>query len=232
MSMRPRLPALLGWSRRLRAWLPSSTTSSLQHAGSARSAAPPICGHASTRGLASDATTSLATSTSSTPLHIHLPTLPTFRAKGSDIKVLYEPSQFYQYLLGRIKRAKRRIFLASLYIGKEETELVRPSSCTPCRPLLARSSLIPVTADCSPPRGTQGQHGPRTPHCRRLPPLDARTPPGHLVRISARNPASLLSLARPHLAVPHPRPVRLGRAPRPQAVQRRVGAMARQNLRL
>ena len=118
----------MGWSRHHRRTQRSnSITSSLRHTGTPHTVALPVCTHthASIRGLASDATTSLSLATSSTLPHIHLPTLPTFRAKGSDIKVLYEPSEFYQFLLGRIKRAKRRIFLASLYIGKEETELVR-----------------------------------------------------------------------------------------------------------
>ena len=124
MSLRPRLPVPVGWSRLARTQLlPSSGVASSRHTGSLYTVAQPIRRCASIRGLASNASSPLPTS-SSTP-HIHLPTLPTFRAKGSDIKVLYEPSEFYQFLLGRIKRAKRRIFLASLYIGKEETELVR-----------------------------------------------------------------------------------------------------------
>lgn len=50
--------------------------------------------------------------------------LPKFKARGSDISVLNRPDQFYSFLIDSIKQAKRRIFLASLYIGKEETELV------------------------------------------------------------------------------------------------------------
>jgi len=51
--------------------------------------------------------------------------LPCFPVRGRDLKVLYEPQDFYSTLLKGIKKAKKRIFLASLYIGKEETELVR-----------------------------------------------------------------------------------------------------------
>lgn len=58
------------------------------------------------------------------PKHIDFPDLPKFKARGSDIQVLESPHQFYTTLLDNIRKAKRRIFLASLYIGKEETELV------------------------------------------------------------------------------------------------------------
>lgn len=37
---------------------------------------------------------------------------------------MYDPKEFYSYLLRGIRRAKRRICLAALYIGKEEVELV------------------------------------------------------------------------------------------------------------
>ncbi|GAA5891952.1 hypothetical protein JCM8208_002949 [Rhodotorula glutinis] len=51
--------------------------------------------------------------------------LPAFAAHGeSCVSVLHEPKDFYQALLRKIGTAKRRIFIASLYVGKEETELV------------------------------------------------------------------------------------------------------------
>ncbi|ORY90148.1 hypothetical protein BCR35DRAFT_287375 [Leucosporidium creatinivorum] len=50
--------------------------------------------------------------------------LPHFRTRAEDVRVLNEPSQFYKTLIERISQAKRRIFIASLYIGKEETELI------------------------------------------------------------------------------------------------------------
>merc|ERR1712093_807977 len=52
------------------------------------------------------------------------PRLPAFAARGKDAEVLYDPKEFYSYLLKGIKRAKKRICLAALYIGKEESELV------------------------------------------------------------------------------------------------------------
>jgi hypothetical protein len=72
--------------------------------------------------------------------------LPKFNAVGDKIELLYEPAHFYDWLLVRlsstplcgvqrmiadpndeqagIRRAKRRIFLSALYIGKEQKELV------------------------------------------------------------------------------------------------------------
>ncbi|ORZ03397.1 hypothetical protein BCR43DRAFT_483288 [Syncephalastrum racemosum] len=49
---------------------------------------------------------------------------PAFYARGSDIVPLYEPCEFYAELKSRILSAKRRIFLAALYIGHTEKELV------------------------------------------------------------------------------------------------------------
>ncbi|GAA6008028.1 hypothetical protein JCM10207_007003 [Rhodosporidiobolus poonsookiae] len=52
--------------------------------------------------------------------------LPCFPTRGGDecVSVLYTPSDFYRTLLAQIAKAKRRIFIASLYVGKEEEELV------------------------------------------------------------------------------------------------------------
>ncbi|GAA5912159.1 hypothetical protein JCM6882_003070 [Rhodosporidiobolus microsporus] len=55
----------------------------------------------------------------------NLAALPCFPTRGREhVRVLYEPSEFYATLLDRIKHARRRIFIASLYVGKEETELI------------------------------------------------------------------------------------------------------------
>lgn len=40
------------------------------------------------------------------------------------IKILYKPNDFYQTLLQNILNAKERVFLTSLYLGKQETELI------------------------------------------------------------------------------------------------------------
>ncbi|EJU00697.1 hypothetical protein DACRYDRAFT_89660 [Dacryopinax primogenitus] len=49
---------------------------------------------------------------------------PTFSLSSKDVTILSEPRQFYKALLDMVKRARRRIFLSSLYIGTEETELI------------------------------------------------------------------------------------------------------------
>lgn len=53
--------------------------------------------------------------------------LPVFRVKAENIQLLERPQEFYQALLEMIRSARKRLFLASLYLGKSETELVRPS---------------------------------------------------------------------------------------------------------
>lgn len=49
---------------------------------------------------------------------------PTFYTHGENIKPLYEPAQFYSQLKKSILSAKERIFIAALYIGQSEQELV------------------------------------------------------------------------------------------------------------
>ncbi|KAN0060660.1 CDP-diacylglycerol--glycerol-3-phosphate 3-phosphatidyltransferase [Thecaphora frezii] len=50
--------------------------------------------------------------------------LPAFAARSDQIELLSSPTHFYQTLKHRIAAAQHRIFLASLYVGKEEIELV------------------------------------------------------------------------------------------------------------
>lgn len=50
--------------------------------------------------------------------------LPLFTVPSEQLKLIEHPKDFYGELLSMISRAKRRIFLASLYIGKSENELV------------------------------------------------------------------------------------------------------------
>jgi phosphatidylserine/phosphatidylglycerophosphate/cardiolipin synthase-like enzyme len=49
---------------------------------------------------------------------------PRFELQTGDIEVLTTPEEFYSTLKKKILSSKRRVFLSSLYIGKEETELV------------------------------------------------------------------------------------------------------------
>jgi CDP-diacylglycerol---glycerol-3-phosphate 3-phosphatidyltransferase len=50
---------------------------------------------------------------------------PRFELQSGEIKVLTTPEEFYSTLRKKILSAKKRIFLSSLYVGKEETELVQ-----------------------------------------------------------------------------------------------------------
>lgn len=47
-----------------------------------------------------------------------------FYFRRGEIDILYSPSDFYETLKYKISKAERRIFLASLYLGKTEDELV------------------------------------------------------------------------------------------------------------
>ncbi|KAG7121016.1 CDP-diacylglycerol--glycerol-3-phosphate 3-phosphatidyltransferase like protein [Verticillium longisporum] len=49
---------------------------------------------------------------------------PSFDINGSQIEIIREPAGFYETLKGRIRNAKNRIFLSTLYIGKTERELI------------------------------------------------------------------------------------------------------------
>ncbi|KAI2629246.1 hypothetical protein GGS26DRAFT_582765 [Hypomontagnella submonticulosa] len=49
---------------------------------------------------------------------------PSFRISGSQIQIIKTPTDFYETLKARIRNAKERIFLSTLYIGKTEKELI------------------------------------------------------------------------------------------------------------
>src|SRR5271154_3311212 len=49
---------------------------------------------------------------------------PRFELQKGEITVLTTPEEFYTTLRTKILGAKRRVYLSSLYIGKEEKELV------------------------------------------------------------------------------------------------------------
>lgn len=50
--------------------------------------------------------------------------IPRFELPANSIKVLATPTDFYETLLRKIGEARERVFLASLYVGPSETELV------------------------------------------------------------------------------------------------------------
>ncbi|KAI8960079.1 hypothetical protein F5Y11DRAFT_280460 [Daldinia sp. FL1419] len=49
---------------------------------------------------------------------------PSFHINGSQIQIIKTPSDFYETLKARIRTAKKRIFLSTLYVGKSEKELI------------------------------------------------------------------------------------------------------------
>ncbi|KAI8303687.1 CDP-diacylglycerol--glycerol-3-phosphate 3-phosphatidyltransferase [Colletotrichum sp. SAR11_240] len=50
---------------------------------------------------------------------------PSFSINGSQIRIIKTPTDFYETLKERIRSAKSRIFLSTLYIGKTEKELLK-----------------------------------------------------------------------------------------------------------
>ena len=49
---------------------------------------------------------------------------PRFELKEGEVSVLTTPEEFYTTLKQKILSAEKRVFLSSLYIGKQETEVV------------------------------------------------------------------------------------------------------------
>ncbi|GAW19473.1 hypothetical protein ANO14919_089600 [Xylariales sp. No.14919] len=49
---------------------------------------------------------------------------PSFKVNGSQIQIIKSPSDFYETLKTKIRHAKKRVFLSTLYIGKSEEELI------------------------------------------------------------------------------------------------------------
>ncbi|XP_036937378.1 CDP-diacylglycerol--glycerol-3-phosphate 3-phosphatidyltransferase, mitochondrial isoform X2 [Acanthopagrus latus] len=91
--------------------------------------------------------------------------VPAFRVPGTHIHILTSPDQFYQAMKARIKTAKRRVVMASLYLGtgQLEQELVdcmeealQRSQANAHAPDLKVSILLDYT------RGSRGQINSRT----------------------------------------------------------------------
>ncbi|KAH7136420.1 hypothetical protein EDB81DRAFT_657224 [Dactylonectria macrodidyma] len=49
---------------------------------------------------------------------------PSFDVRGDQIRIIQTPAEFYETLKDRIRNARNRIFLSTLYIGKSEKELI------------------------------------------------------------------------------------------------------------
>lgn len=129
------------------------------------------------------------------------PDLPKFSARGRDIQVLNRPDQFYTFLLDGIRKAKRRIFLASLYIGKEETELVSLTDLLSAQ--WSFSSTEPMHTDTDTPRSTQSQPFSRASHNHRLPPFDTRASSLDFLSLACGITASFLPISSPSITLPY-----------------------------
>ncbi|KAH8328762.1 hypothetical protein KR074_007575, partial [Drosophila pseudoananassae] len=84
---------------------------------------------------------------------------PCFPLRGDQIRVIHEPQQFYDTLVQRIAHAKRRIVLASLYLGTGQLENAMVQKLR--HSLKSESSLrLNVLLDFT--RGTRGAHNSKT----------------------------------------------------------------------
>ncbi|MCJ1480376.1 CDP-diacylglycerol--glycerol-3-phosphate 3-phosphatidyltransferase [Schaereria dolodes] len=75
---------------------------------------------------------------------------PRIDIRADQVKILYGPTEFYETLKTKIKRAEKRIYLSTLYIGKSEHELI---SCI--RNALERSKKLKVSILTDALRGTR-----------------------------------------------------------------------------
>lgn len=95
---------------------------------------------------------------------------PSFKVNGSQIQVLQSPAEFYETLKEKIRKAERRIFLSTLYIGKSEKELVRIIDC------LGRVYGILTCSDYHAARGTPRETRAQTEYPHRCPSRHPRSP--------------------------------------------------------
>jgi CDP-diacylglycerol--glycerol-3-phosphate 3-phosphatidyltransferase len=65
---------------------------------------------------------------------------PGFAISPDKIHILQTPTEFYSSLKAKILRAKRSVYLSTLYIGLKEVELV--SKCTDCLSIASNSTKI------------------------------------------------------------------------------------------
>ncbi|PNY23312.1 CDP-diacylglycerol-glycerol-3-phosphate 3-phosphatidyltransferase, partial [Tolypocladium capitatum] len=80
---------------------------------------------------------------------------PSFDVRGEDIRILQTPADFYETLKDRIRNAKRRIFLSTLYIGRSERELIDA-----LRDALRRNPGLKLSILTDALRGTREAPGP------------------------------------------------------------------------
>uniref|UniRef100_A0A8C5R0N1 CDP-diacylglycerol--glycerol-3-phosphate 3-phosphatidyltransferase n=1 Tax=Leptobrachium leishanense TaxID=445787 RepID=A0A8C5R0N1_9ANUR len=115
--------------------------------------------------------------------------VPEFGISSSRVKVLYTPSEFYEVMKTQIKTAKKRIVMASLYLGtgsleQELVDCMEETLRSPDSSDLQVSILLDFT------RGSRGSRNSRT----MLLPLLRRFP--HRVRVSLFHTPNLRGLLR------------------------------------
>ncbi|KAI6780079.1 CDP-diacylglycerol--glycerol-3-phosphate 3-phosphatidyltransferase-like protein [Emericellopsis cladophorae] len=75
---------------------------------------------------------------------------PYFDIQGDQVEIIQTPAEFYSTLKDRIRHAKKRIFLSTLYIGKKELELI-----TTLRDALRRNPNLKLSILTDALRGTR-----------------------------------------------------------------------------
>ncbi|KAK4464752.1 CDP-diacylglycerol-glycerol-3-phosphate 3-phosphatidyltransferase [Cladorrhinum samala] len=116
---------------------------------------------------------------------------PSFRINGSQIRIIQSPAEFYETLKDKIRKAERRIFLSTLYIGKSEKELI----ATLQEALRAKPNLkVSVLTDAL--RGTREAPDPSTASL--LAPLVAEFGPDR-VEIRMYHTPNLTGLRKKHI---------------------------------
>ncbi|XP_029621309.1 CDP-diacylglycerol--glycerol-3-phosphate 3-phosphatidyltransferase, mitochondrial [Salmo trutta] len=90
--------------------------------------------------------------------------VPAFRVPGTHIHILTSPDQFYQAMKARIKTAKRRVVMASLYLGTGplEQDLVDCMQEALQRSQEVDNSVLQVSILLDYTRGSRGQTNSRT----------------------------------------------------------------------
>lgn len=106
--------------------------------------------YSSTGGYGSSSGAGFHPSINSTMAQLDSLSIPKFEMPTDSVQVLTRPAEFYNFLKDRISKAEKRIFLATLYIGKTEHELI---DCL--RQALQKNSELEVSILSDALRGTR-----------------------------------------------------------------------------
>uniref|UniRef100_A0A4W3K715 CDP-diacylglycerol--glycerol-3-phosphate 3-phosphatidyltransferase n=1 Tax=Callorhinchus milii TaxID=7868 RepID=A0A4W3K715_CALMI len=119
--------------------------------------------------------------------------VPVFGISGSQVKILHSPSEFYETIKEQIKVAKKRIVMASLYLGtgpleQELVDCIEETLERSREAALASDLRVSILLDCT--RGSRGKKNSRT----MLIPLLKRFP--NQVRVSLYHTPDLRGLLK------------------------------------